>query len=549
MGRRKSTITLQERNINWMLTCSDPTPLAFFQHIFPAHYGQATEKYRHILNLALHETGDPEVLNKLRRIKRTVDDARILFDWETWMQQKTAILVRRSVRRTNLHIHEEINSFAQNKSSQLSSESENSRKRKIGDQSDDEYYDEYESDALSNGEDEETSEFENDDIEDNSEGHENEIGGESDVEEYYQVKIDKNEFVQAFDKIPESSKLKLNSGRVVENVLFNYIKDNDYEHLAHSYIINCDDQEIKELFNDEEWTELTKDHFGIPQVPLDIAREIAKYGNKNLKQLREIVMKSFLPDNVSYDNDLHSDLEWIQMTIRTIVHLFENEDSPLQRNHYEYWYTIAFFGICIDILFRDSKLGTDVKRSDAPSYASSNRKNRNKKTKRKLTGRKIDGIIYLIEELHEMGAIEGARSYAGIHDKKYLSEYFKLPKTLRDMLADIIKALNYDGNRTTNIQVFGVIHLGLRVQFSRLWRVGGSITIFKKDQLYKLPHTFTIDKFKSFLKFMISIYQYKMILKNNIQVLRGEEDLEEEETLLLNELLNVGRQQTSPPNT
>ncbi|RIA93479.1 hypothetical protein C1645_819336 [Glomus cerebriforme] len=449
MGKRKYphvSISLQERNINWMLTCSDPTPLAFFQHIFPSHRGQATEKYRKILDLALNGTEDSEVLSKLRRMKRTADEARLLFDWETWMQQKATILVRHSVRSTNLRIHEEINSFAQNKTSQFSSESENSRKRKIGDQSGGELHDDYES--------EKTGESEDDDIEDISEGHGNKNGGESeDVEEDNRVKIDKNEFVQAFEKIPESSKLKLKcSGKVVENVLFDYIMDNDYEHIAHSYIIDCDDQNIKKLFNDEEWMELTKDHLGIPQVPLDIASEIAKYGNKNLKQLREAVMKSYLPSNVSYDNDQHSDLEWIQMAIRTIIHLYENDDSPLQRNHYEYWYTIAFFGTCIDILFRDSKLGTDVKRSEAPSYASSNRKNRNKRTKRKLSGRKIDGIIYLIEELHEIGVIEGARSYAGIHDKKYLSEYFKLPKSLRDMLADLIRALNYDDNKPTKFK-------------------------------------------------------------------------------------------------
>ncbi|CAG8662328.1 11465_t:CDS:2, partial [Funneliformis mosseae] len=276
MGKRSphTNISLQERNINWMLTCSDPTPLAFFQHVFPTHRGQATAKYRKILDLALKESHDSEVLSKLRRMKRTADEARLLLDWETWMQQKAA-------------------------TSQFSSESENSRKRKIGNQSGGELHDDYESesDALSNGSDEETSESEDDDIEDNSEVHGNKNGGESeDVEEDNRVKIDKNEFVQAFEKIPESSKLKLiSSGKVVENVLFNYIKDNDYEHLAHSYIIDCDDQKIKELFNDEEWMELTKDHLGIPQVPLDIASEIAKYGNKTLKLLREVVMKSYLP--------------------------------------------------------------------------------------------------------------------------------------------------------------------------------------------------------------------------------------------------------------
>lgn len=118
MGKRKSShiiITLQERHVNWMITCLDPTPLAFFQYIFPTHRVRATEKYQKTLDLALNETDDQEVLNKLRRMKRAVDEARILFDWEAWMQQKTAILVRRSVRNTNLNIHEEINTFAQNK--------------------------------------------------------------------------------------------------------------------------------------------------------------------------------------------------------------------------------------------------------------------------------------------------------------------------------------------------------------------------------------------------------------------------------------------------
>ncbi|CAG8606162.1 5334_t:CDS:2, partial [Paraglomus brasilianum] len=42
-------------------------------------------------------------------------DARILRDWETWMQEKTTILVRRDVRNTNLNLHEEINTLSLSK--------------------------------------------------------------------------------------------------------------------------------------------------------------------------------------------------------------------------------------------------------------------------------------------------------------------------------------------------------------------------------------------------------------------------------------------------
>ncbi|CAG8496693.1 7546_t:CDS:2, partial [Scutellospora calospora] len=304
---------------------------------------------------------------------------------------------------------------------------------------------------------------------------------------------------------------------------------------------NYNDQEIRELFDDEEWKELTEDRLGIPDVPLNIAKEIARYGNKDLKELRKTIMTSYLPNDVPYDNNQHYDLEWIQTSIRTIVSLYQNDDSPLQRNQYEYWYTIALFGVCIDVAYRDAKLGTDVK--------SSNRKNRIKKNKRKLTGRKLDGIIYLVENLHEMGAIEGARSFNGLHDKKYLLEYFKMPKVLRDMLADLIIAVDYDAYKASKLQVFGIIHLGLKVQFIRMWRAGGSITIYKKDYpVHEVPSKFSVDKFKSFLKFLVSVYQYKMILKNNIQILYGDGNDSKEDTLL-NDLLNIGRQQTPPPNT
>ncbi|CAJ0910733.1 129_t:CDS:10 [Entrophospora sp. SA101] len=78
---------MQERQVNWMLSCPNPTPLAFFQYIVPTHRVRATEKYYQALDLALSETDNHGLQN----------------------------LVRRSIHSTNLNIHEEINTFAQNK--------------------------------------------------------------------------------------------------------------------------------------------------------------------------------------------------------------------------------------------------------------------------------------------------------------------------------------------------------------------------------------------------------------------------------------------------
>ncbi|CAG8690849.1 1406_t:CDS:2, partial [Funneliformis caledonium] len=52
---------------------------------------RATEKYRNIHNLAFNEADNQEVKDKLKKMKETIDEARILKDWDTWMQEKAAV--------------------------------------------------------------------------------------------------------------------------------------------------------------------------------------------------------------------------------------------------------------------------------------------------------------------------------------------------------------------------------------------------------------------------------------------------------------------------
>ncbi|CAG8504367.1 10506_t:CDS:2, partial [Scutellospora calospora] len=218
-------------------------------------------------------------------------------------------------------------------------------------------------------------------------------------------KIDKVAFWKTHNAIPDTTKLKLSTGKIVEDILFNFCKDMDYEHHAHSYIVDFDNENIKALFIDSEWKELTKDRIGVPIILHDIIKELAKYKK-----------------------------EWIQLAIRTLVNLYENMNSSLIRTQYEHWFTVALLGTCIDFCLRDIRLGTDIKRIDASSSSSANRKNRSRKAnirKRKLVGRKIDGIIYTTDELLEFEAIEGAR------------------------------AVNYDDQKANKLQVIGILHLGL----------------------------------------------------------------------------------------
>ena len=126
--------------------------------------------------------------------------------------------------------------------------------------------------------------------------------------------------------------------------------------------MDYDDEEIKALFTDVEWEELTKDRIGIPSISLDIAKELAKYDKNTLEDLRATVMTSYFKDGEKYDAHKHHDQEWIQLATRILVDLYENVDSPLTRTQYENWFTVALFGTCIDFFIRDHQLGTDIKR-------------------------------------------------------------------------------------------------------------------------------------------------------------------------------------------
>ncbi|CAJ0755590.1 4028_t:CDS:2 [Entrophospora sp. SA101] len=120
----------------------------------------------------------------------------------------------------------------------------------------------------------------------------------------------------------------------------------------------------------------------------------------------------------------------------------------------------------------------------------------------KSVGHKIDGIIYTTDELLKLGAIEGARSFKGVSDNKYLDEEFKMPKSLQDMYSGLIRAVNYDDQRADKLQVIGILHLGLWIQFVRLWCAGGSICIFCKDpQSFNIHSKFSKNGLRSFLNF------------------------------------------------
>lgn len=52
----------------------------------------------------------------------------------------------------------------------------------------------------------------------------------------------------------------------------------------HSFVVDVDDEEIKRLFTNEEWNQITYDRLEVPPVATDFAKILARY-----KQVRRIL--------------------------------------------------------------------------------------------------------------------------------------------------------------------------------------------------------------------------------------------------------------------
>jgi hypothetical protein len=106
-------------------------------------------------------------------------------------------------------------------------------------------------------------------------------------------------------------------------------------------------------------------------------------------------------------------------------------------------------------------------RGESTSVSTAIRKN--KKAKRKLGGRKKigrrgDWILRAVGNGNkdEFWAGEAGKCWVDEYDTKYLREGgLKLPKTLKDMLLNLMERISWNGEIRKKIQMVGIIHAGM----------------------------------------------------------------------------------------
>ncbi|CAG8473017.1 8310_t:CDS:2, partial [Funneliformis caledonium] len=125
---------------------------------------------------------------------------------------------------------------------------------------------------------------------------------------------DRTEIENVYTKMKKDFMWKLSSGKLVEEELYNIGKKLEFEHAIHSFIIDTEDEIIKQHFSKYELDEI--DDAPIPEVP-DLPQSVIEYLNKfinitSTKEVRSIINKQDDRSEAGYDSSIYHDLDYIR---------------------------------------------------------------------------------------------------------------------------------------------------------------------------------------------------------------------------------------------
>ncbi|PKK55703.1 hypothetical protein RhiirC2_764578, partial [Rhizophagus irregularis] len=129
-------------------------------------------------------------------------------------------------------------------------------------------------------------------------------------------------FEEGYSKLDPNCMWTLESGRKVEEVIYEFARNLPGETCLHSFIINDAHADVKSLFSEAEWEEITAlDVKENPKLERSHRELMIKYTVKSVKELREIIYDPFIPDGNKYDKSLHHDLDFINHAYRSMLFL------------------------------------------------------------------------------------------------------------------------------------------------------------------------------------------------------------------------------------
>ncbi|GBB84115.1 hypothetical protein RclHR1_10750004 [Rhizophagus clarus] len=322
----------------------------------------------------------------------------------------------------------------------------------------------------------------------------------------------REKIMKAYREMDKKYMWKLSSGRIVEEELYKLGKEQQFEHAIHSFILDVEDKLIMEHFTREELEEIDSTPIPeVPELPKEVDNFLCKFlGKTNLNEIRQTIKESMFGND--YNREKHHDVDYICLALYSLVKEIEN--GNLKDTNLENWYNCHVWNAIFDQAFGDM---VAVVRNEGASISRVTRKNENAKGKsseRHKIGRRGSWILSAVST--------GNKDEFDWIDK-YGTKYFreiglKLPKTLKDMLVNLIERVNWNEEVRKKIQTVGIIYGGLTMTIVYADNPEGYICRFRRCDLMEVPDT--VENFDSVLTILASILNAKSVVQETVKMVQ-----------------------------
>ncbi|KAI8970601.1 hypothetical protein BDB01DRAFT_900969 [Pilobolus umbonatus] len=264
-----------------------------------------------------------------------------------------------------------------------------------------------------------------------------------------------------YTQMTEADKWVLNSGRTVEDVLFEYSQTLEDERDVHDFILNTSDARTKELFTPAEWKEILETYGKVePVIPSDLMsflNEITECaGTCTMEGLQQVIEKHMN----SQDQD-------VVTLCRSFTKLLDTYYSGSHPGHQqESWYTNTIWIPLVDLLLVDK----------GPVHCVRRRLYRNKGTnmsfqKKENNSRVLEFALRKTQEKH-----------SGVDIGTY-----RLIQHLLSSLSGLANYVKYKQPTTSNLEVVGCLHKGCNMEIYTMDSPQGYVFRLSKTQVFTLP--------------------------------------------------------------
>ncbi|KAG0133109.1 hypothetical protein HOY82DRAFT_641540 [Tuber indicum] len=339
-----------------------------------------------------------------------------------------------------------------------------------------------------------------------------------------------------YKKMNNKDKWVLASGRRVENVILEACEKMGSKEFASSparlFILDTSDPVVERWFRNDEWKEIKSKLSPLPGADEALVDSLAAfYSVKTTTMVREILTSGLIPGDVTYDKNLHFNLQWAEMVLLKFLVLLEAHSEPLILPHNEGWYGFNIWSPILDAGLLDLQ-GLTLERKDnsCPATAQPRSHQRDEPTGRVKLGHHLDGIICTLGGgYHEFGGIQhGATFEGGVIAEKWQSDQFKLIECMRDMFKRLDDLVNSDPTIKRRMKIVGISTAELALQYTLLGHPGhGHVYLLQKGEVALVPTT--AARLPDLLRILVIVAQLKQVIKVSFEAVNERDPVQSEE--------------------